>query len=112
VRSWPRCGPQGNEREVILVSYGVADREFAEAEADFLLDPHRFNVAVTRARSKLVVVMSEEILRAVPNDDTVLAGSMAIKGYAAHCADAEREAVVAGPENVAARLRCRYRRLG
>lgn len=103
---------QGNEREVILVSYGVADREFAEAEADFLLDPHRFNVAVTRARSKLVVLMSEEILRAVPNDDTVLAGSMAIKGYAAHCADAEREAVVAGPENVAARLRCRYRRLG
>ena len=44
---------QGNEREMILVSYGVADREYAEAEAEFLLDPNRFNVSVTRARAKL-----------------------------------------------------------
>ncbi|HEV2130570.1 MAG TPA: ATP-binding protein, partial [Longimicrobiaceae bacterium] len=52
---------QGNEREMIIVSYGVADREYAEAEAEFLLNPNRFNVSITRPRAKLVLLMSEEI---------------------------------------------------
>ncbi|HEX8387116.1 MAG TPA: AAA domain-containing protein, partial [Rubricoccaceae bacterium] len=36
---------QGKEREVVVVSYGVADAEYADAEADFLLSQARFNVA-------------------------------------------------------------------
>ena len=41
------------QRELIVVSYAVADREYAESEAGFLLNPNRFNVAVTRARQTL-----------------------------------------------------------
>jgi superfamily I DNA and/or RNA helicase len=72
---------QGNEREMILVSYAVADREYAEREAEFLLDPHRFNVAITRPRAKLVLLMSGEVLRALSRDERVMTGSMAVKGY-------------------------------
>ncbi|HSU13923.1 bifunctional RecB family nuclease/DEAD/DEAH box helicase [Longimicrobium sp.] len=72
---------QGNEREMIVVSYAVADREYAEREAEFLLDPHRFNVSITRPRAKLVVLMSDEVLRALPRDERVMTESMAIKGY-------------------------------
>ncbi|HET7321742.1 MAG TPA: ATP-binding protein, partial [Longimicrobiaceae bacterium] len=97
---------QGNEREMIIVSYAVADREYAEAEAAFLLDPNRFNVSITRARAKLIVLVSEAVLDAVPADEAVLTGSMALKGYADHCADAERVAEVEG-----VKIRCRYRRL-
>jgi hypothetical protein len=82
---------QGNEREVILVSYGVADAEYAEAEAEFLLDPHRFNVAITRARAKSIVFASEEMLGVLPRDEAVATASMALKGYVAHCADGVRE---------------------
>lgn len=103
---------QGNEREMVIVSYAVADREYAEAEAEFLLDPHRFNVSITRPRAKLIVLMSEEILHAVPRDEAVLAASMAVKGYAAHCSDAVREEELPGPEGAVIRVRCRYRRLG
>ena len=72
---------QGNEREMIIVSYAVADREYAEREAEFLLDPHRFNVAITRPRAKLVLLMSDEVLRALPRDERVMTASMAVKGY-------------------------------
>jgi DNA replication ATP-dependent helicase Dna2 len=102
---------QGNEREVILVSYAVADREYAEAEAEFLLDPNRFNVSITRARSKLVVLVSEEVLDALPADEAVLSGSMAIKGYRAHCRDGVREVRLPGPDGEPVALRLHVRSL-
>jgi DNA replication ATP-dependent helicase Dna2 len=103
---------QGNEREMIIVSYAVADGEYAEREAEFLLNPNRFNVAVTRARSKLVVLMSEEVLRALPRDERVMADSMAVKGYPGHCADGAREVELPGPGGEAVRATIRVRRLG
>jgi superfamily I DNA and/or RNA helicase len=102
---------QGNEREMIIVSYAVADREYAEAEAGFLLNPNRFNVAITRARAKLVVLVSQEVLEALPTDETVMDGSMALKGYVAHCRDALREITLPGPDGSPVRMRCHYRSL-
>ena len=63
---------QGKEREVVVVSYGVADAEYADAEADFLLSQARFNVASTRAQRKLVVLCSDPVLDAVPADRQAL----------------------------------------
>ncbi|HEV2148320.1 MAG TPA: AAA domain-containing protein, partial [Longimicrobiaceae bacterium] len=102
---------QGNEREMVIVSYAVADGEYAEREAEFLLNPNRFNVSITRPRGKLVVFMSDEVLRVVPRDEEVMTGSMAIKGYGRHCADAVREVELPTPDGGAVRARCRYRRL-
>jgi DNA replication ATP-dependent helicase Dna2 len=102
---------QGNERELILVSYAVADREYAEREAEFLLNPNRFNVSITRPRSKLIVFMSEDILRTVPQDEEVMTQSTAIKGYPAHFADAPREIGWTAPDGTAVRLRVRSGRV-
>ena len=46
-------GFQGREKEVVLVSFV---RSNDRAEIGFLDEPRRFNVAVTRARRKAVVV--------------------------------------------------------
>jgi hypothetical protein len=102
---------QGNEREMIVVSYGVADREYAEAEAEFLLDANRFNVSITRARAKLVVLVSQAVLDALPADEAVLTGSMALKGYVEHCGDAVRRVVMEGPAGELVEVRIHYRRL-
>ncbi|HEU0012420.1 MAG TPA: AAA domain-containing protein [Longimicrobium sp.] len=95
---------QGNERELILVSYAVADREYAEREADFLLNPNRFNVSITRPRSKLIVFMSQDVLRALPRDEQVLTDSMAIKGYPAHFGAPAREIEVPAPDGQPVRM--------
>jgi hypothetical protein len=98
---------QGNERELILVSYAVADREYAEREAEFLLNPNRFNVSITRPRSKLIVFMSEDVLRTVPQDEEVMTESTAIKGYPAHFPDPPRELDYPAPGGKTVRLRVR-----
>ncbi|MBV9928107.1 MAG: AAA family ATPase [Acidobacteria bacterium] len=78
---------QGKERQVILVSYGVADEEYAEAEAEFLLSRNRFNVAATRAERKLVVFCSDTVLDLVPTDRRVLLESMMLKEFRHYCSD-------------------------
>lgn len=78
---------QGKERDVVLVSYGVGDQEYAEAEADFLLSRNRFNVAATRGRHKLVVLCSDVVLDVVPDDRLVLLESMMLKDFRHYCSD-------------------------
>ncbi|HEU0302202.1 MAG TPA: AAA domain-containing protein, partial [Longimicrobium sp.] len=102
---------QGNERELVLVSYAVADREYAEREAEFLLNPNRFNVSITRPRSKLIVFLSEDILRTIPQDEEVMTESTAIKGYPSHFPDPPREIDWTGPDGKPVRLRIRTRPL-
>lgn len=55
---------QGQEREVVLVSFTTASPKFAAQMADFLFSPNRLNVAVTRPRSKLILVGSHHMLAA------------------------------------------------
>jgi DNA replication ATP-dependent helicase Dna2 len=49
---------QGQEREVMIVSFAVSDPSFMDQLRDFLVQPQRLNVAATRARTKLVLVHS------------------------------------------------------
>lgn len=53
---------QGQEREVILVSFATASPGFASQMSDFLFQPQRLNVAVTRPRTKLILVGSHHML--------------------------------------------------
>jgi len=59
---------QGQEREAVIVSLTTSNPTFAAHLAEFFFQPERFNVAVTRPRSKLVVVGSRHVLNAQPED--------------------------------------------
>jgi hypothetical protein len=52
---------QGGERQVILVSATESDRDYLLAAGDFLFDPRRLTVAISRAKQKLVLVASRSI---------------------------------------------------
>ncbi len=53
---------QGQERDFIIISLTTSDVGFAANLADFLFQPQRLNVAVTRPRRKLVIVGSRHLL--------------------------------------------------
>ena len=57
---------QGQEREVVLVSLTTSNAVFAALLADFYFQPERLNVAITRPRTKLVIVGSRKVLDAQP----------------------------------------------
>jgi hypothetical protein len=59
---------QGGERDLVVVSATVSDREYADAESDFLLEPRRLTVAVSRPRRKLIVVASRALFDLIPQD--------------------------------------------
>jgi hypothetical protein len=59
---------QGGERDLIILSATVSDREFALAESGFLLEPRRLTVAISRPKRKLVVVASRAVFDLIPAD--------------------------------------------
>ncbi|MDK8754244.1 AAA domain-containing protein [Acinetobacter radioresistens] len=59
---------QGQERDLIISSYVVADKDFIASEDDFILSSRRFNVTLTRARSKFIMVISDSLLQYLPTD--------------------------------------------
>ncbi len=61
---------QGQEREVVLFSFATGSPAFAAQMADFLLQPQRLNVAVTRPRTKLILIGSHHMLNGDQYDET------------------------------------------
>ena len=59
---------QGQERDVVIVSLTTSNPTFATNLADFFFQPERLNVAITRPRSKLIILGSSHVLMAAPID--------------------------------------------
>ncbi len=58
---------QGQERDAVIVSYGVTDIEQAVVESEFLFSRNRLNVSLTRGKCKTLVFFSE-VLTKCPMD--------------------------------------------
>lgn len=67
---------QGDERAVIIVSATESDREYLIATGDFLLDPRRLTVALSRAKQKLILVASRSVFELFSNDETTFANAL------------------------------------
>jgi predicted RecB family nuclease len=70
---------QGAERDVLLFSVTTSDPD--HLASPFLNSPNRFNVAITRARHKLVVVGSTAFFTQVPHGETTLQANYCFKVY-------------------------------
>ncbi|MCI5138185.1 MAG: Lhr-like helicase, partial [Candidatus Electrothrix sp. AR1] len=70
---------QGAEREVILFGFTCSDPD--QVLGEFLNNPNRFNVAITRARHKLIVVGSETFFTAVAQNEESLRANACFKEF-------------------------------
>jgi superfamily II DNA/RNA helicase len=88
---------QGAERDVVLFSLTTSDPD--RLESPFLNNPNRFNVAITRARHKLIVVGSTAFLTLVPRTETALQAHQGFTAYYHLCR--ERQALFACGQQIA-----------
>ena len=85
---------QGQERDLMIASYVVADRDFVASEEAFILNPRRFNVTLTRARSKFVMFVSEAILQHLPSDADVARDAAHLQLFVEEYCASMREEIV------------------
>jgi superfamily I DNA and/or RNA helicase len=67
---------QGGERTVILVSATESDQAYLLESGEFLLDPRRLTVALSRAKRKMILVASLSIFSLFSPDEEVFANSL------------------------------------
>jgi len=66
---------QGGERTVILVSATESDPAYLLMAGEFLLDPRRLTVALSRAKRKMVLVASRSVFSLFSPDEETFANS-------------------------------------
>lgn len=59
---------QGQERDIVILSLTTSNPAFAANLAEFFFQPERLNVAITRPRSKLIIVGSSHLLTTAPEN--------------------------------------------
>jgi len=63
---------QGQERDIILYSLVISDPTRAKQRADFYFNPNRFNVALTRAKKKRIVIANKALFELKSYDGNLL----------------------------------------
>ena len=73
---------QGQQRDIIVASYTLGDPDQIAEEDEFLMSLNRFNVIASRARAKLIVLVSQDVLGHLAHETEVLRESRLLKVYA------------------------------
>jgi len=62
---------QGQERDIVIYSLATSDPIKAEQRADFFFSPNRFNVALTRAKKKRIVIANKSLFEYESKDNVL-----------------------------------------
>jgi DNA replication ATP-dependent helicase Dna2 len=73
---------QGQQRDVIIASYALGDPDQIADEEEFLMSLNRFNVMASRARAKLIVLVSRQVVDHLAKEVEVLRDSRLLKIFA------------------------------
>lgn len=73
---------QGQQRDIIIASFGLGDADLIRSEDEFIYSLNRFNVMASRARAKLIVLLTRSLVDHLSDDGDVLNESRLLKNYA------------------------------
>ncbi|WP_069789835.1 AAA domain-containing protein [Cyanobacterium sp. IPPAS B-1200] len=81
---------QGQQRDVIIASFAMGDPDAIADEDEFLMSLNRFNVMASRARAKLILLLSQEVVDHLSSDLATLRESRLLKLYVDSFCDQSR----------------------
>lgn len=82
---------QGQQRDVIIASFALGDPDSIRDEDEFLFSLNRFNVMASRARAKLIVLVSQEVVDHLATDLDVMHQSKLLKIFVESYCNRSRE---------------------
>jgi uncharacterized protein len=71
---------QGGEKDAMIVSATVSDPDYIEAEEDFIMNPNRLNVALSRMKKRLIIIAPKTLFEMIPKDIEMYDNSTIWKG--------------------------------
>jgi len=74
---------QGAERDIII--FGITSSDPDHLLSEFLNSPNRLNVAMTRAKTKLIVIGSRAFFSVIPDSEIMLGKNACFKALMDHC---------------------------
>lgn len=72
---------QGQQRDVIIASFALGDPDQIAEEDEFLMSLNRFNVMASRARAKLIVFVSREVVDHLASEIEIMHESRLLKVF-------------------------------
>jgi DNA replication ATP-dependent helicase Dna2 len=72
---------QGQQRDIIIASFALGDPDAIHEEDEFLMSLNRFNVMASRARAKLIVLVSQEVVDHLSSDLDTMRASVLLKTF-------------------------------
>ncbi|MCH8906968.1 MAG: AAA family ATPase, partial [Candidatus Heimdallarchaeota archaeon] len=78
---------QGSDRDLIIGTIGISSKDQLRAEEEFIYELNRFNVLTSRAKSKVILICSQNFLKYFPMKREVMENSSKIKDYVENYCD-------------------------
>lgn len=76
---------QGQEREIMICSYVLGDTDIIKQEEEFIYNPNRLNVMVSRARFKVIVLASNELTMNISDNLDIIKIQQSLKKLVDYC---------------------------
>ncbi|MBN1801742.1 MAG: AAA family ATPase [Candidatus Lokiarchaeota archaeon] len=100
---------QGSDREFIIASIGLSDKDQLNAEVEFIYNLNRFNVLTSRAKCKVILISSDMFLNNIPSDRKVMEEAAQIRKYAYNYCNTEKKLTIIDDKDQEKEIRFRYR---
>jgi len=100
---------QGSDRELIISSIGISDRDQLNAESEFIYNQNRFNVLTSRAKCKVILIASKKFLKYVPEERTIMEEAAQIHKYAYNYCAKSQDLIIKNEENKEESIEFRYK---
>ena len=85
---------QGQQRDVIIASFALGDQDAIQDEDEFLMSLNRFNVMTSRARAKLITLVTQEVVNHLSGDLDILRQSRLLKVFVESFCDNARPMIL------------------
>jgi superfamily I DNA and/or RNA helicase len=100
---------QGSDRELIISSIGISDRDQLRAESEFIYNINRFNVLTSRAKSKIILIASKRFFKFIPKERSIMEEAAHIRNYALNYCDKSEKILIKDEKNLDRVVEFRYK---